>query len=199
MTLGEGRSDELLCSLVSQGDQAAEEELAARYGWLVKACARPHFLVGGDSEDLIQEGMIGLLSAIRTFQPDRDIRFSTYARVCIHNRIAMALRSAARDKHVPLNSALPLFQSEGLVGDTGKPEDPESALINREEQEGRLKAISDQLSLFEQRVLALYLKGLSYGEIADSVGKPLKAVDNAVQRIRRKIGRHFNSGDISES
>lgn len=199
MTPGEEYSDELLCSLVSQGDQAAEEALAGRYGWLVKACARPHFLVGGDSEDLIQEGMIGLLSAIRTFQADRDIRFATYARVCIHNRIAMALRSALRDKHVPLNSALPLFQFPGLSGDAGEPEDPESALISREEQEGRLKTIYDQLSPFEKRVLTLYLKGLSYSEIAERMGKPLKAVDNAVQRIRRKIGRYSVSGDISVS
>lgn len=199
MTPGEEYPDELLCSLVSQGDQAAEEALASRYGWLVKACARPHFLVGGDSEDLIQEGMIGLLSAIRTFQADRDIRFATYARVCIHNRIGMALRSALRDKHIPLNSALPLFQLPGISGDGGEPGDPESALISREEQEGRIKAISDQLSPLEKQVLTLYLKGLSYSEIAGRIGKPLKAVDNAVQRIRRKIGHYSVSGDISVS
>lgn len=195
MTSGEERSDELLCGLAIQGDEAAEETLACRYGWLVKACARPHVLVGGDSEDLIQEGMIGLLSAIRTFRPDRDASFATYARVCIHNRIAMALRSANRDKHIPLNSALPLFQlPQPAVG----PGDPEDDLINREEREGRWKTIADQLSPFEQRVLRLYLKGLSYGEIAACVGKPLKAVDNAVQRIRRKAARQLSSGDLSK-
>lgn len=196
MTSGEERSDEMLCSLARQGDAAAEEALACRYRSLVKACARPHVLVGGDSEDLIQEGMIGLLSAIRTFRPDRDAGFATYARVCIHNRIAMALRSANRDKHIPLNSALPLFQ---LPQPADAPGDPEDELISREEQEGRWKAISRQLSAFERRVLSLYLKGLSYGEIAAHVGKPLKAVDNAVQRIRRKIGRCSDPGDISVS
>lgn len=196
MTSGEERSDELLCSLAQQGDAAAEEILACRYRSLVKACARPHVLVGGDSEDLIQEGMIGLLSAIRTFRPDRDAAFATYARVCIHNRIAMALRSANRDKHLPLNSALPLFQ---LPQPANAPDDPEGELISREEQEGRWKIISDQLSPFEQRVLSFYLKGLSYGEIALRVGKPLKAVDNAIQRIRRKIGRCSDPGDISDS
>lgn len=196
MTSGEERSDGQLCSLAQQGDAAAEEILACRYRSLVKACARPHVLVGGDSEDLIQEGMIGLLSAIRTFRPDRDAAFATYARVCIHNRIAMALRSANRDKHLPLNSALPLFQ---LPQPANAPDDPEGELISREEQEGRWKIISDQLSPFEQRVLSFYLKGLSYGEIALRVGKPLKAVDNAIQRIRRKIGRCSDPGDISDS
>ena len=196
MTSGEERGEELLCSLAQQGDAAAEEILACRYRSLVKACARPHVLVGGDSEDLIQEGMIGLLSAIRTFRPDRDAAFATYARVCIHNRIAMALRSANRDKHLPLNSALPLFQ---LPQPANAPDDPEGELISREEQEGRWKIISDQLSPFEQRVLSFYLKGLSYGEIALRVGKPLKAVDNAIQRIRRKIGRCSDPGDISDS
>lgn len=196
MTSGEERSDGQLCSLAQQGDAAAEEILACRYRSLVKACARPHVLVGGDSEDLIQEGMIGLLSAIRTFRPDRDAAFATYARVCIHNRIAMALRSANRDKHLPLNSALPLFQRPQPAN---APDDPEGELISREEQEGRWKIISDQLSPFEQRVLSLYLKGLSYGEIALRVGKPLKAVDNAIQRIRRKIGRCSDPGDISDS
>ena len=196
MTSGEERSDELLCSLAHQGDAAAEEALACRYRSLVKACARPHVLVGGDSEDLIQEGMIGLLSAIRTFRPDRDAAFATYARVCIRNRIAMALRSANRDKHLPLNSALPLFQ---LPQPLDAPGDPEEDLISREEEEGRWKTISDQLSPFEQRVLSFYLKGLSYGEIACCVGKPQKAVDNAVQRIRRKLGRSLFPATSADS
>ena len=196
MISGETRSDELLCSLASQGDAAAEEALACRYRSLVKAYARPHVLVGGDGEDLIQEGMIGLLSAIRTFRPDRDASFATYAGVCIRNRIAMALRAANRDKHLPLNSALPLFE---LPQSVDAPGDPEDALISREEQEGRWKIISDQLSPFEQRILTYYLKGLPYAEIAARVGKPPKAVDNAVQRIRRKLGRCPDPGDISDS
>ena len=207
MAPAEERSDEVLCALVSQGDRAAEEELASRYGRLVRSCSRPYFLVGGDSEDLIQEGMIGLLSAIRTFQPGHDAVFSTYAEVCVRNRIRSAVRAAARDKHAPLNQSLPLLDSV-IDEDSGaypygtsssRPESPEELLIGREEQESRMRTLLSHLSRFEKTILESYLYGLSYSEIAERAGKSLKSVDNAVQRIRRKVAHVLTSGDISVS
>ncbi len=188
------QSDEVLCSLVFGGDRAAEERLVMRYNRLVRVCARPYFLVGGDSEDLIQEGMIGLLAAIRGFQADKDARFRTYAEVCIRNRIRSAARSAARDKHTPLNRSvslgLPLCdqESEGYGSDL---ESPEDMLIGREESRARIEAMRGKLSPFEKTVLDLYLEGFSYREIALRVNKPEKSVDNAVQRIRRKAAEWF--------
>ena len=197
------RSDETLCSLVAAGDHNAEECLAARYSRLVRACARPYFLAGGDSEDLLQEGMIGLLSAIRSFNLEREANFQTYAEVCIRNRLLTAVRTAGREKHEPLNSSVSLeiqlydeipqpYQEQQSLA-----ESPEELLIGREEWKGRLAALRALLSGLERTVLELYLDGLSYAEIAARTGKPLKSVDNAVQRIRRKAAPFFSSGDIS--
>ena len=198
------RSDETLCGLAAAGDNNAEECLAARYSRLVRACARPYFLAGGDSEDLLQEGMIGLLSAIRGFDPGREASFQTYAEVCIRNRLLSAVRTAGREKHDPLNSSVSL--EIPLYDDIPQPypgqplaESPEEMLIGREEWKGRLTALRAMLSGFERTVLGLYLDGLSYAEIAAQTGKPLKSVDNAVQRIRRKAAPFFSSGDISVS
>ena len=197
------RSDETLCGLAAAGDNSAEECLAARYSRLVRACARPYFLAGGDSEDLLQEGMIGLLSAIRGFDPAREINFQTYAEVCIRNRLLSAVRMAGREKHEPLNSSVsleaPLYDEIPQPHPDRQPlaESPEEMLIGREEWKGRLEALKALLSRFEGTVLELYLDGLSYAEIGAQTGKPLKSVDNAVQRIRRKAAPFFSSGDIS--
>lgn len=208
MKLPQEKSDEALCVLAIAGDREAEECLAARYRWLVRACARPYFLVGGDSEDLIQEGMIGLLSAIRGYLPEQEVRFRFYGEICIRNRLRSAVRTAARDKHNPLNHALSLDPSlfdEGatpyVYGGTAlsSTDDPEQALISREEQEARMKALHNKLSGFERSVLDFYLNGLSYVEIAERVNKSLKSVDNAIQRIRRKVSSVLISGDISIS
>ena len=198
------RSDEFLCSLAASGDREAEECLALRYSRIVRMCARPYFLAGGDSEDLIQEGMIGLLSAIRSFQPDRDALFHSYAEICIRNRLLSAVRAAARDKHSPLNRALPI---QGSAFGESCPYDaqvslqtgPEDLLIRREERNDQIKTLRGRLSKLENQILDLYLDGLAYGEIAARLDKPLKSVDNAVQRIRRKAAPLLNSGDISES
>ena len=199
------RSDENLCGLSAAGDNNAEECLAARYSRVVRACARPYFLAGGDSEDLIQEGMIGLLAAIRGFDPVREANFQTYAEVCIRNRLRSAVRTAGREKHEPLNSSIPweipLYDEIPQSYQDRQPlaESPEELLIDREEWECRLTALRALLSGFERRVLGLYLDGFSYAEIAVQTGKPLKSVDNAVQRIRRKAEPFFSSGDISVS
>ncbi len=194
-------SDEALCTLAAAGDRAAEECLAERYSRLVRSCARPYFLAGGDSEDLIQEGMIGLLSAIRGFQSGREASFYTYAEVCIRNRLRSAARAAARDKHSPLNHSIPLdvSQLDGVPDTCGygvpkqSTENPEDVVIGREEREARVKAMRAQLSGFEKTVLDLYLDGFSYGEIAERMDRPVKSVDNAVQRIRRKAAPWFSA------
>lgn len=199
--------DEALCALASAGDRLAEEALVLRYNRLVRVCARPYFLTGGDSEDLIQEGMLGLLNAIREFSPGKGTTFRTFSEVCIRHRILSAIRAAARDKHTPLNHSVsfetPLFDgiSDSYAVDAvhAVQPDPESLLISREEHRERLGALKGQLSGFESDILDLYLSGLSYVEIAVQTSRSPKAVDNAVQRIRRKVAQHLSSGDFSES
>lgn len=192
------RSDEALCTLAAAGDREAEDCLVTRYSRLVRMCARPYFLAGGDSEDLIQEGMMGLLSAIRSFSPEKGAIFQTYAEICVRNRICSAVKLASRDKHSPLNHSLSI-DSTPFDGDTSSAGDPEDMLISREDRESRMEVLHSRLSGFEKTVLAFYLEGLSCGEIAQQVGKPLKSVDNAVQRIRRKAAPFLTPGDISES
>lgn len=185
-------SDEVLCSLSAKGYRDAEEELVKRYFRQVRVCARPYFLAGGDSEDLIQEAMFGLLKAIREFDPGHDAKFKTFAEVCIRNRIRSAVTNASRSKHAPLNDSVP-FESPML----GSGASPEELFISREEEAERLAQLGRQLSSLECEVLELFLLGLSYQEISEQVGRPIKSVDNAVQRIRRKVAGNF--GVFSES
>ena len=193
--------DEPLCALAASGDREAEEALVVRYNRLVRMCARPCFLAGGDSEDLIQEGMLGLLSAIREYDPGKSAAFRTYAEICIRNRLFSAVKAAARNKHTPLNQSVsiesPLYGGAGQSGSQAK--DPEEILLDRESLRERMEALMGRLSRFEAGVLRLYLSGLSYSEIAAQVGKSPKSVDNAVQRIRRKLAQRISSGDISVS
>ena len=194
-------TDEQLCLLAGQGSLPAEELLVSRHSQLVRICARPLFLAGGDHEDLFQEGMLGLLGAVRTYDPAHQTRFDTYAEVCIRRRLASAIRDAVRDKHIPLNSYIsfetPLFDT--VMGACSiQEETPEDVFIGKEEWNERFRTLKDQLSGFEADVLALYLSGLSYDGIAQRMGRTTKAVDNAVQRIRRKVARLFNSGEISQ-
>ena len=195
-------SDEVLCAASARGDSRAEGELVSRYGWLVRACARPLFLAGGDGEDLIQEGMLGLLTAIRGFDPGRDASFRTYAEICIRSRLRTAVRAAQGGKHAPLNQSIsyepPLFDAANarLVLSA---ESPEDVVIGREELRERLAALRSQLSELEGQILTLYLSGLSCAEIAKRAGRSKKSVDNAIQRIRRKMARGDSSGESSES
>ena len=192
MNAKEEYSDEELCQLALSGSGWAEEMLVLRYQRQVRICARPYFLVGGDSEDLIQEAMFGLIKAIREFNPRRDTSFRTFADVCIRNRIRSAITAASRGKHKPLNNSVPF---ESLDSDGG--DSPEELLISREEERRRLEELEQRLSSFERNVLALYLDGLSYQEISQRIGRDGKSVDNAVQRIRRKVASYY--GDFSES
>lgn len=190
--------DELLCERAQSGDQSAEEALILRYHRLVRSVARPFFLAGGDSEDLLQEGMVGLLKAVREYDAQRDARFSTFAETCIRNRIYTVLKAASSGKNSPLNQAVPLNPSLLEANISFAQVDPEVLLIDREKVQHLLRITRQQLSVFESEVLGFYLDGLTCREIADTVGRAPKSVDNAVQRIRRKIGRQLSIGDISK-
>ena len=190
-----GISDEQLCAMAAEGDRQAEETLVRRYRWMVRAITRPYFLAGGDSDDLIQEGMMGLMKAVREFDCSKEATFRTFAEVCIRNRMFSALRAASREKHSPLNQSIsietPFFDSSSYATVSGHATNlnPEELMILRENREHDFVRINQQLSSLERRVLSLYLDGMTYGEIADALGKSPKSVENAVQRIRRKAAR----------
>ena len=197
-------SDEALCALAVSGDRDAEELLVTRYHRVVRTCARPFFLAGGDSEDLTQEGMFGLIKAVREFDGSKEASFRTFAEVCIRNRLYSALRASAREKHQALNQSVSLdtpdFDSNSYTSGTNSPaqRSPEDSLIDREHTAALLSGVRKQLSEFEAKILGYYLDGLTCREIAETVGKPPKSVDNAVQRIRRKVAQHLISGDVSK-
>lgn len=198
-------SDNDLLRLAENGDREAEDQLALRYTRLVKICSRPFFLVGGDGEDLIQEGMLGLLSAIREFDLSMNTSFKTYAEICVKRRIYSAIKTASRKKHEPLND---MVSFDDVLSDESQSNvmssysevfrrTPEEQVLARESADEIFQTYSRCLSKFEADILRLYLQGLSYSEIAESCGKPEKSVDNAVQRIRRKLARNLNLSDIS--
>ena len=198
-------NDEKLCELAAEGQRLAEEILVTRYNRLVRTCARPFFLAGGDSEDLIQEGMVGLLKAIREYDSSKEASFRTFAEVCIRNRLYSVLRAATRDKHAPLNQSVPLdtpfFDRDSYTFGTSDLAqcNPEDFMIDREHTAALLSSVRKKLSEFEAKILGYYLDGLSCREIAETVGKSPKSVDNAVQRIRQKVARHLLSGEFSNS
>ena len=193
----EQMSDEALCTALQNGTSAAGDILAHRYRKLVRCCAHPYFLAGGDSEDLLQEGMFGLIKAMREFRADRETSFQTFAEVCIRSRLCSVIRASRAGKHSPLNESVPLNAFLLDAQPQYSQLDPEDLLIDREKAAALLNQVRSQLSELEVRVLDLYLDGCSCGEIAATVGKSYKSVDNAVQRIRRKIGRQISSGEIS--
>lgn len=200
----ERRPDEDLCLLAAAGNRLAEETLVTRYNRLVRTCARPFFLAGGDSEDLTQEGMVGLITAVREYDAGKEASFRTFAEICIRSRLYSVLRASARDKQQPLNQSLSLddshFDSNPLTSGTSNlaQRNPEDFLIDREHTAALLSGVRKQLSEFEAKILGFYLDGLSCREIAKAVNKPPKSVDNAVQRIRRKVARQVLSGDLSK-
>ncbi len=200
----ERQPDEALCLLAAAGSRLAEETLVTRYNRLVRTCARPFFLAGGDSEDLTQEGMVGLITAVREYDAGKEASFRTFAEICIRSRLYSVLRASARDKQQPLNQSLSLddshFDSNPLTSGTNNlaQRNPEDFLIDREHTAALLSGVRKQLSEFEAKILGYYLDGLSCREIAKAVNKPPKSVDNAVQRIRRKVARQLLSGDLSK-
>ena len=197
--------DNRLQELAAVGDRQAEERLVVKYMRLVRRCSRPFFLVGGAPEDLIQEGMLGLLSAIRQYDPKQNAAFKTYAELCIKNRLLSAVKTDSRLKHNPLNDGLPLdslLSEESQIPLLAYTElfrrTPEEQVLARENKMELQQSFKRCLSPMERNVLRLYLDGLSYQEIAEQTGKPIKAVDNAIQRIRRKLAQNLESGVISK-
>lgn len=181
------RGDEALCALAALGDRMAEETLIGRYTRMVRMLSRPLFLMGGDSEDLIQEGMLGLWKAVRDYVPDRGASFRTFAQTCVKNSMISAIKTAAGKHHIPLNDSVPFETLLFDRSDQLSVSDPETLYIDREIYREQLDQFYSKLSGFEAKVLALYLNGLSYLEISDQVNRSPKSVDNAVQRIRRKF------------
>ena len=195
-------SDLELHAMYLSGDADAGNELVLRYRRLVKICIRPYFLAGGDSEDLLQEGMIGLLSAIREYDPDGGSSFHSFAELCIRRRVISAARSASRQKHAPLNDGLSLEQlqsgeSQYAFGRVCVPS-AEDLVLDRTWADDFIAANSRFLSEFETLILTDYLGGYSYTEMAQRAGRSEKSIDNAIQRIRKKLARHITyPGDSS--
>lgn len=200
----ESLKDEEMVSLSRGGDHRAEEALILRYTSYVRSFVRPYFLAGGDFEDLIQEGMIGVVKAVAEFDEAHHASFKTFAALCIRHRIYSAIRHSMRDKNLPLNNYVSIGgvqsgeESANEITEVADvSHDPVEQVIGEESYREILGAASELLSKFEQKVLALYLEGLSYGEISKAVSKPHKSVDNAVQRMRRKFAQYLASrGDI---
>ncbi len=181
-------SDEELIMRFRAGETSIEDYLMEKYKGLVRQKARAMFLIGGDTDDLIQEGMIGLFKAVRDFQPGREAAFATFAGVCIDRQLYSAIQSSNRQKHIPLNSYVSLNQEE-----EGSPiwelsvENPESIVIDQENARDLQQKFMGFLSPMERKVLDLYLRGEGYVEIARILNKSPKSIDNALQRIRSKI------------
>ena len=181
-------SDEELIARLRDGETAIEDYLMEKYKGLVRQKARAMFLIGGDTDDLIQEGMIGLFKAVRDFQPDKEASFATFARVCIDRQMYSAIQNSNRQKHQPLNSYVSLNQDDESIPAWGlRAENPEAIIIDQETTQDLRQRISDYLSPMENKVLDLYLKGTGYVEIAGILKKSPKSIDNALQRIRAKI------------
>lgn len=162
--------------------------LAGRYLTMVRAITRPYFLTGGDSEDLLQEGLIGLLLAIRQFSDDKDTLFRTFADRCIRNRVGNVIKAASRQKHKPLENYVSITdEAVPAIFDAFRIDGPEDVILSREADGEILSRIRALLSPLENKVLHDYLYGLSYHDIARRIGRTEKAVDNAVQRIRKKL------------
>lgn len=189
-------SDNELIALAQDGDKAALEKILLKYKPLVHKKSQPYYMAGGDDDDIVQEGLIGLYSAIMDFDKEKFPLFNVFAGVCIERRIISAVKKASRLKHTPLNSYISLSDSAfdeetgvqiGEIIDSGLGENPENILIERENVMGIEGIISNALSEFEMQVLLCHLNGKSYKEIADIVGRDSKAVDNAMQRIKKKL------------
>ena len=181
-------TDEELAALAG-GDQDAADFLMERYKLTVRSLARTRFLIGGDTDDLIQEGMIGLYKAIRDYNPDREASFRTFAVLCISRQLSTAIESSNRHKNQPLNSFVSLSddEKEEVLIPAMEGVSPENILIGEEEAAEMMNKIRRALSPMERRVLKLYLSGLDYTEIAAELGREPKSIDNALQRIRTKV------------
>lgn len=184
----ERRTDEELIEKLNAGENACMDELIERYKCQVRNQARALYLMGGDSDDLIQEGMLGLFKAIRDYRFDKDASFQSFARLCISRQLYSAIQASNRQKHVPLNSYIELSPTLSEGPDGPREPSPEEVLIEQENIRSLYGRIARDLSPFEQEVLHAYLGGQNYMEIAAELHKKPKSIDNALQRIRKKLG-----------
>lgn len=194
-------TDEALVARSHAGDTRADEALYERYKNVVRMKARPYFLIGADREDLVQEGMIGLYKAIRDYTPDHNAGFRSFAEMCIVRQLITAIKSATRKKHAPLNTCVSFYGSayseeekERTLLDTMatvRTESPEDAFISKENMERILGSIEKLLTPLEKQVLDLFMDGYSYQQIAAMLGRGTKTVDNALQRIKRKLEKYL--------
>lgn len=193
-------TDEEIVALAQQSDGAALEYLLNKYKNFVRSKARSYFLIGADHEDIVQEGMIGLYKAIRDFRPDRLASFRAFAELCITRQIITAIKTATRQKHIPLNSYVslnkPIYDEESdrtlmdvITEDTLS--NPESMFIDREDLNAIQGRIGEMLSDLEKQVLELYMDGKSYQEISEEMGRHVKSIDNALQRVKRKLSKYL--------
>ena len=195
-------SDEELIERLRDGEEPITEYIMNKYKNLVRSKAKSMYILGADSEDLIQEGMIGLFKALRDYDAGRDASFLTFAELCISRQMYTAVQASRRKKHIPLNTYVSLYsdaaeRGEGdgehmelvnaIVSQSGQ--NPEDTVIDRENLQVLEQIIDQELSSFEKQVLDLYLTGMSYVQIARVLGKDGKSADNALQRIKSKLRR----------
>jgi RNA polymerase sporulation-specific sigma factor len=198
--------DGYLIAMAKQGDPAAYDRIVKRYYGFVRLKASSYFLAGGDSDDLLQEGLVGLFKAVRDFRTDRESSFRNFAELCITRQIITAVKTATRNKHVPLNQYVSFSTSPAANGESDATleelipgptaHDPVNVAISSEELRSLIGCLSDALSELESRVLSLYLDGRSYEEIGGRLGCDTKTVDNALQRVKRKVGAHLATRNV---
>jgi RNA polymerase sporulation-specific sigma factor len=189
-----------------RGDQVAMDRIIQRYRSFVRLKASSYFLVGGEGEDLIQEGLIGLVKAVRDYRPEREASFRSFVELCVTRQIITAIKTAARNKHTPLNTYISFSQTRAGSSDqevsladvlAGDPvNDPVTQAISSEELHALVECLGSVLSELESSVLTLYLEGRSYEGIAEDLDCTPKTVDNALQRVKRKVGSHIQSREV---
>jgi RNA polymerase sporulation-specific sigma factor len=198
--------DHYLVALAKEGKPDAYDAIVRRYRGFVRLKASSYFLLGGESDDLIQEGLLGLYKAVRDYRTDRESSFRNFAELCITRQIITAVKTATRNKHTPLNQYVSFSQSPAAAGDSDSTLDeilpgptafdPVNQVIATEELESLVSCLSSVLSELESRVLSLYLDGYSYEVIAEKLECDTKTVDNALQRVKRKVGTHLTSREV---
>jgi len=199
--------DGYLIALAKQGDHTSYDRLVRRYYGFVRLKASSYFLAGGDSDDLIQEGLVGLYKAIRDYRTDRESSFRNFAELCITRQIITAVKTATRNKHTPLNQYVSFSQTPAAAGPDSETtleevlpgpavRDPANQVIAGEELESLVACLTSVLSELESRVLALYLDGHSYEVIGERLDCDTKTVDNALQRVKRKVAAHLDSREV---
>jgi RNA polymerase sporulation-specific sigma factor len=198
--------DLYLVALAKEGRPDAYDRIVKRYRGFVRLKASSYFLLGGDSDDLVQEGLLGLYKAVRDYRTDRQSSFRNFAELCITRQIITAVKTATRNKHTPLNQYVSFSQTPAAPGDSETTldevlpgplsSDPVNQVIATEELHSLVACLSSVLSDLESSVLSLYLDGHSYEAIADRVECDTKTVDNALQRVKRKVGTHLASREV---